>query len=136
MSKLQTVGDWIAHLNQFPADWPVIVATPAGGGIAVEHREIRGKPVIAIFGSNGGRFGENPLTEEEYQRQSSDFLALLKSGYRYTSVHGDHRLYKPSGMNDTCYGIHYDRRIVERMVAEGILRPDQVDLSRVEALRL
>ncbi len=127
-----TVSDFIAILKAYPGDWPVIVATPAGGEIAIEHREIRGKPVIAVFGSNGGRFGENPLTEEEYQRQSKRFMDALKIGDLYTSIHGDHRTYSPSlGSQATCYGQHYDRRIIERMVDEGLLRPEQVDLERV-----
>lgn len=66
-TTLSTVKDYIERLKQFPGDWPVIVSTPAGGGISVEHREINGKPIIAVFGSNGGSFGENPLTDEEYK---------------------------------------------------------------------
>lgn len=127
----ETVGDFIELLSAFPKDWKVKVATPAGGGIAVEHREIAGEPVIGIFGKNGGRFGENPLTDDEYQRRSQDFLRDLQRGERYTSIHGDHRLYRPSGVNDTCYGTHYDRRVVERMVREGLIAADSVDLERV-----
>ncbi len=92
MRELKTVGDYIRALSEFPEDWPVKVATPAGGGVAVEHREIGGAPVVAIFGSNGGRFGENPLTDAEYEKQSRWFLSLRKMGYQYTSIHGDHRL--------------------------------------------
>jgi hypothetical protein len=130
----QTVGDYIELLSQFPKDWPVKVSTPAGGGIAVEHRDIQGKPVIGIFGKNGGRFGENPLTEEEYQKKSQEFLSGLSGRQRYTSIHGDHRLYYPSGQNDTCYGQHYDRRVIERMVKEGLINADSVDLDRVARL--
>jgi hypothetical protein len=132
MAELKTVGDYIRALSAFPEDWPVKVATPAGGGVAVEHREIGGAPVIAIFGRNGGRFGENPLTDEEYEKQSALFLELrLDDGYKYTSVHGDHRLYFPGGWNDTCYGTRFDRRIVERMVAEGLIRGQDVDIECV-----
>ena len=127
----ETVGDFIDALAVFPRDWPVKVSTPAGGGIGVEHREIAGKPVVGIFGKNGGRFGENPLTEDEYEKKSKDFLSGLRGGQRYTSVHGDHRLYYPSGTNDTCYGQHYDRRVIERMAREGLISPDSVDLDRV-----
>lgn len=128
----ETVGDFIAALEKFPRDWPVKVSTPAGGGIAVEHREIGGKPVVAIFGSNGGRFGENPLTEDEYKKQADAFLMDLKIGQLYTSVHGDHRTYSPRmGDQATCYGRHYDRRVIERMVAEGLITADSVDLARV-----
>lgn len=135
MESIKTVGDYILELQKYPLDWPVKVSTPAGGDIAIEHREIAGNPVIAIFGSNGGRFGENPLTEEEYQKKSADFMLLLNSGsYRYTSIHGDHRLYRPSGTNDTCYGFHYDRRIIERMVKEGLIPAESVDIERVKAL--
>jgi hypothetical protein len=130
----KTVGDFIELLSAFPKDWPVNVSTKAGGGIAVEHREIAGKPVIAIFGKNGGRFGENPLTEGEYQNKSEDFLSGLRSGQRYTSIHGDHRLYYPRGTNDTCYGTHYDRRIIERMVADGLIAADSVDIERVRKI--
>jgi len=129
--ELKTVGDYIRALSEFPKDWPVKVATPAGGGVAVEHREIGGAPVVAIFGSNGGRFGENPLTDDEYEKQSKLFIGLRRQGYEYTSIHGDHRLYRRSGMNDTCYGQHFDRRIVERMVAEGLITPGLVDIERV-----
>lgn len=133
MSKAPyTVRDYIELLSQFPDDWPVIVSTPAGGPIAVEHRDIRGKPVVAIFGSNGGRFGENPLTEEEYAKQSESFLSGLKGGRVYTSIHGDHRLYSPNlGDQATCYGTHYDRRVIERMVKEGLITSGSVDLQRV-----
>jgi hypothetical protein len=129
--KLTTVGDYIRALSKFPDDWPVKVSTPAGGGIAIEHREIKGAPVVAVFGSNGGRFGENPLTIQEYQKQANEFLSMRRGGYVYTSVHGDHRLYRPGGLNDTCYGRHFDRRIVERMVSEGLLRGGAVDIERV-----
>lgn len=130
----KTVGDFIEALKAFPADWPVNVSTPAGGGIAVEHREIKGKPVIAIFGKNGGRFGENPLTEDEYQAKARDFLSGLRGGQHYTSIHGDHRLYYPSGTNDTCYGQHYDRRVIERMVENGLIEPSSVDIERVRRI--
>ena len=132
MAELKTVGDYIRALREFPEDWLVKVATPAGGGIAVEHREIAGSPVVAIFGGNGGRFGENPLTDDEYEKQSKLFLGLRQQGYEYTSVHGDHRLYRRSGgVNDTCYGQHFDRRIVERMVVEGLIRANEADIERV-----
>lgn len=126
-----TVGDWLERLSGYPRDWRVKVSTPAGGGIAIEHREIGGEPVVAIFGSNGGRFGENPLTEEEYLRQSGDFLWKLEHGYLYTGLHGDHRLYFPhGGVNDTVYGQHYDERVVDRMVGEGVLEYYKIPYSR------
>ena len=132
MRELKTVGDYIRALSEFPEDWPIKVATPAGGGIAIEHREIAGTPVVAIFGSNGGRFGENPLTAQEYEKRSQLFLGLKRQGYEYTSAHGDHRLYRRSGgMNDTCYGTHFDRRIIERMVSEGLIQAGEVDVERV-----
>ncbi len=131
----KTVGEFIELLSEFPADWPVSVATPAGGGIAVEHREIKGQPVVAVFGKNGGRFGENPLTEEEYKLQSERFLAALCRGDAYTSIHGDHRTYSPRmGSQATCYGQHYDRRVVERMAAEALISPASVDIDRVKYL--
>jgi hypothetical protein len=130
----ETVGDFIELFQSFPKDWPVKVSTSAGGGIAVEHREISGKPIIAIFGKNGGRFGENPLTEEEYKEQSERFLTGLRTGRRYTSIHGDHRLYSPEiGSQATCYGTHYDRRVVERMVSEGLIPKESVDIERVQS---
>jgi hypothetical protein len=133
MRELKTVGDYIKALSEFPEDWPVNVATPAGGGIAIEHREIGGKPVVAVFGSNGGRFGENPLTEDEYQARIREFMLLCSMGYEYTSIHGDHRLYRRSGMNDTCYGRRFDRRVVERMVSEGLVSAHEVDIDRVRS---
>ena len=133
MRELKTVGDYIRALSEFPEDWPVQVATPAGGGVAVEHREIGGVPVVAIFGSNGGRFGENPLTDAEYEKQSRLFMGLREHGEKYTSIHGDHRLYRPGEMG-TCYGQHFDRRIVERMVADGLLQPNEVDIERVRRI--
>lgn len=132
MSEIKTVGDYIRKLQEFPEDWKVKVATPAGGPIAVEHREIKGVPIIAIFGSNGGSFGENPLTEEEYERVSGEFLRKLNGrDYKYTSVHGDHRMYLPGGQSDTCYGTSYDRRIIERMVDEKLIPIEIVDIDRV-----
>jgi len=122
---MNTVKDYIEKLKQFPEDWPVSVSTTAGGGISIEHREINGKPVVAVFGSNGGRFGENPLTEEEYKEKSTDFLQKLGSGeWLHTPDYGDHRLYMPMGGNPDagCYGTHYDARIIERMVSEGLLQ--------------
>jgi hypothetical protein len=127
-----TVGDFIEALSAFPKDWPVKVATPAGGGIGVEHRDVNGKPVVGIFGKNGGRFGENPLTEEEYKKRSQEFLSGLRYGKLYTSIHGDHRLYyHDMGSQATCYGDHFDRRIIERMVQEGLIPAGSVDLDRV-----
>jgi pyocin large subunit-like protein len=133
----KTVGDFIETLSSFPLDWPVSVATPAGGGIGIEHRERNGQPFVAIFGKNGGRFGENPLTEDEYRKQSEQFLNDLKVGKRYTSIHGDHRTYHPSmGSQATCYGTHYDRRIIERMVREGLIERTSVDLDRVAHIEM
>lgn len=131
MNEIKTVGDYIRKLQEFPEDWPVHVSTQAGGGIAIEHREIKGDPVVAVFGSNGGRFGEDPLTDQEYEKQSKLFLGLRQQGYAYTSIHGDHRLYRCGGMNDTCYGTHFDRRIVERMAEEGLVSTSEVDIERV-----
>ena len=125
------VAAFIEALSKFPRDWDVKVATPAGGPLAIEHRDLNGNPVVAIFGSNGGRFGENPLTEEEYQKESSEFLRRLDDPYwEYTRIHGDHRLYHPSGLNDTCYGTHYDERIIDRMVNEGMLEYYKIPYSR------
>jgi hypothetical protein len=129
-----TVGDFIDLLTAFPRDWPVQVSTPAGGGIAIEHREIKGEPLVAIFGKNGGRFGENPLTDEEYLKKSQDFLHGLRSGQHYTSVHGDHRLFWPGDSQATCYGQHYDRRIIERMARDGLITTESVDFERVARL--
>ena len=132
MQELKTVGDYIRKLSEFPEDWPMMVSTQAGGGIAIEHREIKGHPVVAVFGRNGGRFGENPLTEQEYQTRSREFAAHWKDGaYSYTSIHGDHRLYHHGGPNATSYGQRYDRRIVERMVSEGLIPANAVDIERV-----
>lgn len=131
----KTVADFIELLSAFPGDWPIRVSTQAGGGIGVEHRELSGKPLVAIFGKNGGRFGENPLTEEEYQRQSESFVNDLARGCRYTSIHGDHRTYSPDmGDQATCYGTHYDRRIIERMVSEGRITFSSDDIARVAYL--
>ncbi len=128
----RTVADYIQQLSQFPADWPVHVMTPAGGGIMIEHREINGNPAVGIYGRNGGKIGESPLTEEEYQKQSTLFLSMLNGSlYRYTTIHGDHRMYIPGGQNDTCYGIHFDRRVIERLVAEGHIAADTVEIERV-----
>lgn len=132
MENLKTVGDFIRKLQEFPEEWPVNVSTPAAGGVAVEHREIKGNPVVAIFGSNGGRFGENPLTEQEYTDKSGQFMRMWNDPYySYTSIHGDHRMYHPSGQNDTCYGTHFDHRIIERMAAEGLIPANKVDIDRV-----
>lgn len=121
--SLITVKDWIEHLRQFPGDWPVSVSTRAGGPIAVEHRDVNGRPTIAVFGSNGGRFGENPLTDGEYAKQALSFVSGLKKGLAYTRIHGDHRLYSPDGGPlATNYGWHYDDRIIERMLREGLIK--------------
>jgi len=134
--RMETVNDFIERLKQFPPHWRVVVSTTAGGVISIEHREMGGKPIVAVFGSNGGRFGENPLTEDEYERKSAEFLRDIKDPSRsYTSDHGDHRMYSPQlGPQASCYGTHYDRRVIERMVDEGLLRRDDVDLERVKRL--
>lgn len=133
----ETVAEFIELLSAFPPEWPVKVVTPAGGGIGVEHRESGGQPFIGIFGKNGGRIGENPLTEEEYQKESRAFLSAIQGGNLYTSIHGDHRTYSPRlGDQATCYGRHYDRRIVERMVADGLISETSVDLDRVKSCDL
>ena len=133
VQELKTVGDYIRELRKYPEEWLVKVSTQAGGGIAVEHREIKGQPVVAIFGRNGGQFGESPLTEQEYAAKSSEFLVMLKcvEYYAYTSMYGDHRVY--SRGSDSCYGRHFDSRIVERMVAEGLIPANEVDIERVRS---
>ncbi len=35
------------------------------------------------------------------------------------------------GDQATCYGTHYDRRVIERMVAEGLIPEDSVHIERV-----
>ena len=129
---VETVGDYIRELQKYPTDWPVEVATQAGGGIALEYREIKGQPCIAIFGANGGRFGENPLTEEEYKKQANDYLTILEGGYKHTTIHGDHRLYNPlNGAQATCFGKHFDRRVIERMIEDGLIYLSEEDIGRV-----
>lgn len=131
--KLETVADYILHLQKFDPTWRVVVSTSAGGGIAIEHRDLRGEPVVAVFGANGGQFGENPLTEAEYAKQSERFLSMMQdTDYHYTTVHGDHRMVDFSVSEDTCYGAKFDRRIVERMVSEGLISEDSVDIERVK----
>lgn len=133
--EIRTVGDLAKVIDRFPHDWPLRFSTKGGGAIVAEHRQTSaGKDFIAIYNDNGGRFGENPLTEEEYKEKSERFLGQFNDPYySYTSIHGDHRMYHPSGMNDTCYGTHYDRRVIERMVKEGVIPADGVDLERVAA---
>ena len=58
--ELRTVKDYIERLKQFPEDWPVSVRFAGGGETVMEHRDIKGVPTVAVFNSNGGRFGENP----------------------------------------------------------------------------
>jgi hypothetical protein len=128
---MKTVAEYIEALSKYPSDWTVKVSTQAGGPIAIEHREIVGKPVVAIFGSNGGRFGENPFTEEEYRKKSDEFIWNLGLGYTYTTIHGDHRLFmNRGGANDSCYGHHYDERLIDRMVKEGRLEYYKIPYSR------
>lgn len=133
MNELKTVADYIRKLREFPEDWPVSVSTQAGGGIAIEHRDVKGKSVVAVFGRNGGQFGENPMTEQEYQTKSREFLTRWKdNNYSYTTIHGDHRLFIRG--SDTCYGQRYDRRIVERMAEEGLIEVNECDIDRVRRL--
>lgn len=135
MSDPKTVADWIEMLSAFPGEWPVSVSTRAGGGVAIELRDVCGIQTVCIFGKNGGRFGENPLTEDEYEKQSERFLSDIARGMQYTSIHGDHRTYSPEfGSQASCYGNRYDRRIIERMVAEGRIPESSVDIQRVAYL--
>lgn len=128
----ETVGDFIEMLSQFPSDWPVKVKFAGGGGTAIVQRDLKGVAHVCIFNKNGGDFGEKPFTEEEYQKRSRQFLSDLACGKRYTSVHGDHRTYSPDlGSQATCYGTHYDHRIIMRMVSEGLISKDSADLERV-----
>jgi hypothetical protein len=137
MEQINTVGDYIKKLQEFPEEWPVKVSTQAGGGISIEYREIKGSPVIAIFGSNGGRFGNNPLTEQEYAKSSEEFMRQWNSThYFYTSIHGDHRMYSGHGLSASCYGQSFDLRVIERMVAEGMIPADKVDIERVRRCQL
>ena len=75
-SPLKTAGDYVHAFSAFPSDWPVKVDTPANGGVRVEHREVNGVPVLGVFGGNGGRFGEKPLTDHEYGDQSRRFISM------------------------------------------------------------
>lgn len=128
---MTNVEDFLRALEQFPRDWAVIVDSRAGGPLVAEHRFVKGKSVVAIFGSNGGRFGENPESDEEYARQCADFIDLRKRGYLYTSSHGDHRLYKGCWPDASCYGHRFDSWAIERMVSEGLISKDSVDIERV-----
>lgn len=130
----ETVGEFIKRLQEFPADWRVHVVTPAGGGLAIEHREAEsGTPFIGIYGDNGGRVGQNPLTEEEYQHASSRFMQYWNDpNYRYTTDSGSHAMYRDHGHpQDFCYQDRFDRRVVERMVAEGRIPAEKVDIDKV-----
>src|SRR5580693_9400540 len=122
MSNRISVGELVKKLQDFPSEMPVIVDLRGGGGVSVEARDIvdrdsgEGEAIVAIFASNGGRFGCNPLTEEEYKKKSLEFLDALYDEYRsrnemygnrrrFTTIHGDYRIYHDyGGQNDTCYG--------------------------------
>lgn len=141
-----TVGKLIARLQKYPVDMTVVIDLRGGGGVSVERRDLvrngEGQEVVGIFSSNGGRFGFNPLTEDEYKKKSVEFLSglydvyRLKNGfslgrYRYTTIHGDHRIYIDTGnVNDTCYGEKFDDRIIDRLVAEGLIEKFKVPCSR------
>ena len=131
-----TVGEFIKRLQQFPDDWPVHVVTPAGGGLAIEHRQNNGKDFVGVYGSNGGRIGENPLTDVEYAKQKTRVLELMADPIRrYTSIHGDHRWYDVTmPRNGTQFGWSFDRLIIERMVDEGLIDPDTIDIPKVRYL--
>lgn len=131
-----TNGELIDLLQRFPREWPVRIALQAGGDIAVEHRERLDERFVAIFGSNGGRFGEDPLTEDVYQKRKKEFLEKYHNKQcKYTSAYGEHMIYLETGSPIApCYGQSFDVRVVERMISEGVLTLSKEDIERVRYL--
>jgi hypothetical protein len=136
-----SVGQMIKALEQFDRETTIIIDLRGGGGVTIERRDLCDKltqkteEIVAIFASNGGRFGFNPLTEEEYKTKSEQFLQGLKHK-NFTTTHGDYRIYNKLGLpNDSCYGTVYDSRIINRMVEEGILEKYSQPFS-IDGVRL
>jgi hypothetical protein len=135
---IKTVGDLIDVLWDYPTDYPIRIGELdlEGEELYVEHRELDGKPILNLWG--GGQayspIGETPLTDEVYYAQSQDFLIRFSDKhYRYNSDYGTHSLeYKYYRDNPFLYT--YDPRIIERMVAEGLIPKHSVDIDRVRRI--
>ncbi len=113
---------WVEALSKFPPDWPVVIDTRAGGHLVAKHRQTRdGKDMVAIYGDNGGKFGHEPFTDEEYYRAASSLISALKLGHRYTENGGEPYVHPVGFEQSHCYGTYYDKRVIARMVAEGNL---------------
>ena len=107
-----TVGALLEALDKYDRDMPVIIPFAGGGAVAIEPRDLvddkgEGESVIGIYNDNGGRFGHDPLTEDEYRKRSHEFIDGLldierpnKSATRkFTTIHGDYRIYNDFGHN-------------------------------------
>jgi hypothetical protein len=124
------VGEMIEILSKYPMDCEIFVLVH--GNPVIAQRDVNRIPMVVIYGDNGDLIGENPLTEEEYERVSARFLALQSIGYKYTTAHGDHRLYRDDGdKHATKYGVHFDPRIIERMVKEKLISIPLEEIKRV-----
>lgn len=125
---VETVGELVSALEKIDRNIPLLIDLREGGGYAVEIRDIddrkgNARRVLGIYANNGGRFGHDPLTEELYEKTKIKFLSdLISKGRKFTTVHGDYRLYHDyRGNSDTCYGETFDSRAIYRMVDEGFL---------------
>lgn len=135
---IKTVGDLMQVLWDYPNDYPVVIGKRFldGDKIHVEHRELNGKQIINLWcsGHTSGPIGENPLTDEEYEKRSKEFLSTIhQEGYTYTSSYGDHRIVFRCNCGSCTSPLHYvyDKRIIERMVAEGLIPWHSVDIDKV-----
>lgn len=136
--QIKTVGDLMNVLWDYPTDYPIVI----GGSyleeypINVEHRELNNLQIINLWGGGQayGPIGEKPLTDKEYEKISKEFLEKINNpSYTYTSSYGDHSLVIKGlcGRCDATVYYTYDKRIIERMVAEGLISKHSVDIEKV-----
>lgn len=128
-----------AALTDVPDDMEVMGKIDWGGN-SVELRDLLNldrvfERTVAVIGNPYG-VGYPHLTEAERQKQRhaildglADILRVEKwATRRFTSIHGDWRLYDPfGGQSDTCYGVAYDPRIWLELEAEGLIKRQEED---------
>lgn len=134
------ISELKAAIANLPDDVEVL-GKLEGGAQGLELRDLFNsiektfERTVAVFGNSYG-YGYPHLTDEHRAKTRhaildglADVLRVEKwATRRFTSVHGDWRIYSAhGGQNDTCYGTGYDPRVWRELEAEGLIVREELD---------
>jgi len=126
------ISDINAAIAELPDDMPVCGKLDDGGGLELRDLFNLDKEfthTVAVFGNTYG-YGYPHLTDGVRAKTRhaildglADVLRVERwANRRFTSVHGDWRIYSAhGGSQDTCYGTGYDPRVWRELEAEGLI---------------